>query len=165
MTVGLSVGTHIVTLRAYDDEGASGQAFVSVDIVGPPSVTITAPTDGHHFLAADLITFEGTASDPDGGEIDSLVWTSNVDGRLGAGSPLMVNLSPGTHTITLTAYDDEGASSSTSISVTATAPPSVVITAPADSSRSLEGVDVTFTADAQFTFFGRRGCDVHCRCK
>ncbi len=114
----------------------------------PPEVSITAPDDGSTYDVSDAITFRGAATDPDGGIIDSLIWTSSVDGRLGAGSPLTVTLSVGTHIVTLRAYDDEGASGQAFVSVDVVGPPSVVITAPADSSRFLEGADVTFTADA-----------------
>jgi hypothetical protein len=119
LTVTLSVGTHIVTLRAYDDEGASGQAFVSVDIVAPPLVTITAPSDGSAFGTGETVSFEGSANDPDGGVIDSLIWESNLDDRLGTGSPVMrSDLSVGTHTIWLIAVDDEAQRDSVSIEIT-----------------------------------------------
>lgn len=49
----------------------------------------------------------------------SLVWASDVSGRLGTGEILVVrNLTPGQHTITLTATNSAGLSASESISVT-----------------------------------------------
>ena len=51
----------------------------------------------------------------------ALSWVSSIDGALGAGKLLEVNLSPGVHTITLTATDSGGLTSTASIQVTVVA--------------------------------------------
>jgi hypothetical protein len=61
----------------------------------------------------------GYALDPEDGSLtgNSLSWSSNVDGGLGSGSPLLVSLSEGDHILTLTATDSSGHSTSVSVTV------------------------------------------------
>ena len=48
----------------------------------------------------------------------ALSWVSSIDGALGAGQLLEANLSPGVHSITLTATDGDGLSGVASIQIT-----------------------------------------------
>ena len=83
-----------------------------------PHVRIVAPVDGTVFAPQGLISFVGAASDPDDGTLgdSAYSWNSDRDGNLGQGHELRItNLSPGEHTITLTATDKNGTSSQTSI--------------------------------------------------
>jgi VCBS repeat-containing protein len=72
-----------------------------------PTVTITAPADGSTFVDGDPITFTGTASDSEDGNLTaSLTWTSSRDGTIGSGGSFTTTaLSPGTHTITASVTD------------------------------------------------------------
>ncbi len=85
-----------------------------------PRVTIESPEDGASFEEAAEITFSGRAADFQGGDIagQALVWTSSLDGTIGGGKTIISDsLSVGTHTITLTATDAVGASSSDTITI------------------------------------------------
>ncbi|MFH1933703.1 MAG: S8 family serine peptidase [Pseudomonadota bacterium] len=87
----------------------------------PPTATITSPTNGDSFTEGDEITFAGTATDPEDGQLtgNSLIWTSDKDGQIGTGQSFTKsNLSVNTHTITLTAKDSEGATGTDSITIT-----------------------------------------------
>lgn len=66
------------------------------------------------------VTLAGAATDADDGPLsgDNLVWSSDRDGRLGTGSTLVAPLSPGVHTITLTAADSDGNAVTTTTNVT-----------------------------------------------
>jgi hypothetical protein len=88
----------------------------------PPEVTIAAPADSSVFEPDELITFQGSATDPDGAAIDSLVWSSSRDGRLGEGSSVIESLSLGGHQIRLRAYADDGGSGDATISVSVELP-------------------------------------------
>lgn len=88
----------------------------------PPNVTIASPADSSVFELDALITFQGSATDPDGAAIDSLVWSSSRDGRLGAGSPLVRSLSLGGHVIRLRAYADDGGTGEASVFVSVELP-------------------------------------------
>jgi PKD repeat protein len=84
----------------------------------PPTVTITGPADGATFASGATISFAGSASDAEDGDVTTnLVWTSNIDGQIGTGGSFDTTLSDGSHTITATATDSTGASGSATISV------------------------------------------------
>jgi len=77
----------------------------------PPLVTISWPPDDSVFTQGDSVTFEGNASDPEDGELDSsIAWISNLDGSLGSGkSVTTTGLSTGSHIITARIEDSGGA--------------------------------------------------------
>jgi hypothetical protein len=76
-----------------------------------PMAFILSPKDHARFFPGQAIWLEGRAFDLEDGTLDdaALRWSSNRDGELGAGKLLITTLSPGGHTITLTATDSDGA--------------------------------------------------------
>lgn len=126
---GVAAGTYTLTASASGFETASTVGVVvggqevggqDLELQGnrPPTVTITSPEDGA--TVPPTLTLEGSAEDPDEGTLtgDALVWSSDVDGELGTGATLQVTLSTGSHTLTLTATDVQGATGSASVAVT-----------------------------------------------
>ena len=94
------------------DEAAAGP------VNQPPTVFITSPADGASFDSGDTILFEGTASDPEDGDLTgSLAWTSSIDGPIGAGGSFSKALTDGNHTITASVTDSGGQTGSASISI------------------------------------------------
>jgi hypothetical protein len=98
----------------------------------PPTALIEAPADGSQYALGDMIRFSGSGNDPEEGALggDALTWSSDLGGRIGTGSSFSTGqLSEGTHIITLTATDSQGAAGSDSISMTVAGgdiePPSV----------------------------------------
>jgi subtilisin len=84
-----------------------------------PVVTINSPADGAVFNSGTSISFEGTATDNDDGDLTAgLAWTSNRDGSIGTGGSVSKVLSDGTHTIEAEVIDSGGLSGSDSITVT-----------------------------------------------
>jgi len=86
----------------------------------PPFVLILAPENDFLFPVGQRIRLEGTASDLEDGVLpdSALQWSSDKDGPLGAGRILDLNrLSPGIHTITLSAHDSDGREGRASITV------------------------------------------------
>jgi subtilisin family serine protease len=85
----------------------------------PPTVTITEPADGASFDSGTSISFAGSASDTEDGDLTaSLVWTSDLDGEIGTGGSFSAVLSDGTHTITAEVTDSAGNTGSDSITLT-----------------------------------------------
>src|SRR5207253_1483149 len=86
-----------------------------------PTVHILAPADGARFERVP-ITFTGTASDPEDGDVSSTIdWASNRDGHLGSGATIVASLSSGTHMITASVTDAGGKRGSATHAITAAA--------------------------------------------
>lgn len=85
-----------------------------------PQVSITNPGEGTVFWKGDAVTFTAIATDEEDGTLDasSIRWVSDIDGEFGAGSSVEVDdLSDGTHLITVTATDSDGAAASDQVQV------------------------------------------------
>ncbi|MFQ5968293.1 MAG: PKD domain-containing protein [Acidimicrobiia bacterium] len=127
----LAVGNHVIELVVTDDQGATGNDFVTVEILpdGPPpnqAPTAVAGPD-QQVTDADNTGFETVAldgsgsSDPDG-TIVNFEWREGAT-ILATTVTSSVSLAVGTHTITLTVIDDQGATGSDTVVVTVDPPP------------------------------------------
>jgi hypothetical protein len=120
-----------------------------------PVVTIVAPDSGASRVVGQSITFVGTASDSEDGDISaSISWTSDRDGFIGSGGTMATTaLTVGSHTISAVVTDSGGRSATASIAITvnpvsANTAPVVTIAAPADAATFVRGSSITFTASA-----------------
>ena len=87
-----------------------------------PSVSISSPGNTASFSQGSLISFAGSATDTQDGNLTSaIVWTSNIDGSIGGGGSFSRTLSAGTHTITASVTDSGGMSGSRSVTITVVA--------------------------------------------
>jgi PKD repeat protein len=122
-------GTYTVTLTVTDGGGltsvTSHQVTVGSSGNQAPTATISAPATNASFAQGASVAFSGGGSDAEDGALSgaSLVWTSSIDGQIGTGTSFTKsNLSVGTHTITLTARDAQGATGTAAVTVTITGP-------------------------------------------
>jgi hypothetical protein len=93
-------------------EAAAGLANES------PVVSIASPADGASFDSGGMILFEGTAIDPEEGDLTgSLVWTSSIQGQIGVEGSFSYILEDGTHTITASVTDSDGNTANDSITI------------------------------------------------
>ncbi len=121
----------------------------------PPTVALTAPTDGATFTLPLTLTLSATAADPDG-SIAKIEFFQGAT-KLGEATtapftfPLPLT-SAGSFTYTARAIDNLGATAdSTAVTITVTSPnqpPTVVLTAPADGTLLTAPATVTLTATA-----------------
>jgi len=124
----LTAGTHTITAKVSDSGGltASRQVSVTITTTPPPNqapaVSISAPSDGTTVTQGTGITFRGSATDAEDGDLTSkLVWNSSVDGTIGAGGSFSRVLSPGSHRVRATVTDSNGVSSYSQIAVSVAA--------------------------------------------
>jgi Calcineurin-like phosphoesterase len=101
------------TRSADSFEGGFGpQLHVEFEPAGdrPPELSLTSPAAGAVFAAGDPIPFAATATDVEDGDLSAaVVFTSDLDGPLGSGSPLVrSDLSPGLHQIGAAVTDSGG---------------------------------------------------------
>jgi hypothetical protein len=98
----LTAGTHVLSVRATDLQGAIGEDSVTVIVqsgAGFPNVAIIEPAPGLLVSPGSSITLRGTANDPEDGQLSGarLEWFSDLDGPLGTGDSVTVVLSGPTH--------------------------------------------------------------------
>jgi cysteine-rich repeat protein len=141
------MGLNNYTIYANDTLGqwSSVNGTFRVDYQVPPVVNITSPYDGDAFSQGYDINFTGYATDFEDGNLTgaSLVWRSSIDGIIGTGGEFtFATLSPGQHTITLTATDSFGLSSSDSININIT-----LITCPGMETGIFTLVNITIDGD------------------
>jgi hypothetical protein len=117
-----------------DPDGDSNGTSITVPTDGgggnaEPVVTINGPADGSSFAIGETVTFIGSASDAEDGNITGgIQWSSSLDGALGSGGSLSVgSLREGSHQITAGITDSDGASASDAISVTISSTPPTTI--------------------------------------
>lgn len=137
LTVGsLETGNRIVAkaAEAWSDatlldvlfDGVEGfGTYIAEAEEGVPTVTITSPADGASFEEGASITFTGTASDPEDGDLSAtLDWTSSEDGALvlNDNSFSTSSLSVGVHTITASTEDSAMNEAEDSITINITEP-------------------------------------------
>ncbi len=147
----LSKGTHTITASITDANGSTRTAVASITVTNtPPVVSISGPANGASYKTADLIQFNGTASDFEQGSLSSsIAWSSNRDGALGSGATLSRRLTKGTHTITASIIDADGATTAATVTITvANTPPTVSLTSPANgaSFKTIDDISLQATA-------------------
>ena len=137
-TSSLSAGTHTISLRVQDDDGAwSTPVTSSVTVTSPSNTPPTAFIDSitpNPATTGQSVTFTGHGVDTDG-TIAAYEWTSSISGALSTTTTFSTSsLSAGTHTISLRVKDDDGAwSTPVTSSVTVTSPSNTSPTAFIDS--------------------------------
>lgn len=110
----------IVACGGGGDGGGGDGGGGMTDPNTSPSASIDGPEDEANVDEGVEITFQGSASDPEDGDLTggSLVWESDRDGEIGTGATVGTSdLSQGHHTVTLTATDSEGASATQQVGV------------------------------------------------
>lgn len=109
-SVVLDVSGERIDVTFLDKQGIILDYFTISKINQPPVVRVTAPANGSSYKGGDKISFSGTASDAEDGNLTAnLSWTSSLDGIIGTGGSFTLsNLSVGAHTIIASVTDSGG---------------------------------------------------------
>lgn len=111
-----------LTLRVIARAGIHSAQDQATGLAVPnrkPEVVLQSPTQGESFGIGATIALIAFARDPEDGLLTGsrVTWTSDRDGALGTGTSLDVVLSPGSHTLTVTATDSAGAGATAQVTV------------------------------------------------
>jgi PKD repeat protein len=145
-----SAGIYTITLTVTDGGGLTNTIVKQLPVGNqPPTATISAPANNASVTQGVAVTFTGAGSDPQNGALTgaSLTWTSSINGQIGTGvSFSTTTLSAGTHVITLTATDAQGATDTDtrSITIVANQPPVATIATPANNALFSGSSSVSF---------------------
>jgi hypothetical protein len=155
---GLAAGTYSFTARATDNDGALVTSSPSTVTVNPapnvsPAVSIITPTHGAIFTAPANLIVEATATDGDGSISKVEFYNGTTLIGTDTSSPYstsLSNLPVGTYSFTARAFDNSGASTTSSeVSITVTnALPVVALTAPTAGSSFIAPATINLAATA-----------------
>ena len=160
----LTLGAHVISMIVSDEMGATCTdqvTYIVREPNNPPTITITSPATGDVVAEGDPVLFDATVSDVEDFPGDlSVEWTSDLDGVLSA-SPAdssgfsrftKTTLERGSHTITLTVTDTDGAYTTGVLVLEVEAapevntPPTIALISPTDGYTASEGGSVLFSA-------------------
>jgi hypothetical protein len=98
------------------EESSARQRFAVGEL---PTVTVVAPAAGASFSPGEAVSFSGSASDLESGDLSStLAWTSSLDGSIGTGASFSSSsLSLGAHAIRAEATDGDGQTSFAQVTI------------------------------------------------
>jgi PKD repeat protein len=120
-----AAGTYTATLYVVDNEGGIGTATVQViSNLAPTAVAESSVTEGNGPLQ---VQFTGSNSTDVDGTIVSYSWNFGDGGTSSAADPTHT-YAPGIWTATLTVVDDQGASSTSTVTIDVNDPPTSSIT-------------------------------------
>ena len=145
---------HVLDTQQNESAAPEYRSFTTSAVSNQrPTADITRPSNNDSFNLGETITFTGSALDPEEGPLtdSALVWISNLDGSIGSGTTFTRNdLSLGTHTITLTATDSQGASGSATVRISILSPSNChpPVLDPIGNQEVDEGDQLTFSVSA-----------------
>ena len=100
-----------LTGMTFDGQAISGMdSLVTVGCNSNKPVEIIEPHNASVQAPGQSVQLYGYAYDTEDGELDGagFAWTSDLDGHLGQGNPIMASLSKGQHVLTLSTVDADG---------------------------------------------------------
>ncbi len=101
----LDVGAHEITLTVSDSEGGENSTKINITIYPLPFISIYLPPKDEDYYSNIPVFLNGSNSSSKYSSSLNYTWTSDLDGVLGNSETLFINLSVGTHTITLEISD------------------------------------------------------------
>jgi glucose/arabinose dehydrogenase len=107
-----AAGPYVARLTVSDGVNTALSNDVSIAVGNPPSATILAPADGSFFRAGDVITFTGSGTDPEDGDLPASAFSWTIvfhhEGHIHPGAGPITNTKSGTFAIPLSGHDFSG---------------------------------------------------------
>jgi glucose/arabinose dehydrogenase len=104
-------GRYSVRLTVSDGVNQTVATPLTISAGNAPVVSITSPTDGAFFVAGDVISFSGSATDVEDGTLPASAFTWNIDflheGHVHPATPI-IGVKSGTFTIPTSGHDFSG---------------------------------------------------------
>ena len=149
----VAAGAYALTAKATDNLGAATtSAPVNITVDAPPIITFTSPSSGAKFVAPAAISLVAAATDSDGSVAKVEFYQGGTPLGTVTSAPYQFawnNVTAGNYSVTAKAYDNAGASTlSSAITINVYGPPTVVLTAPANSAIFNAPANVALTAAA-----------------
>jgi len=108
-----------VTVTDNAGETASDSVLVEINAIvtnSAPTISVTSPSNDASQNQDETTVLAATANDLEDGDIsENIKWSSNIDGDLGTGSQIAVQLSQGSHIITASITDSSNQTTSENI--------------------------------------------------
>ena len=159
-----TLGNHTLRIVATDNGGAKAEKTITIVIIQgsggttntPPTVSITAPTNGQSLTAGANLTVNATASDANGTVSKVALFYDGVlvsEDNTSPYSWTINSLVAGSHVLRAVATDNQGATAETTVNITVTGgtantPPTVTITNPANGASFQAGTNLLVQANA-----------------
>lgn len=129
-SVTFAVGTHDLTLRVTDDDGATADDSVRVIVTAPagnqPPMANAGPdrtVEDVNLNGSELVTLDASASSDPNGTIVSYRWTEGTTTLYtGSSATTAVTFTVGTHNLTLRVTDNDGATADDALRVVVSTP-------------------------------------------
>lgn len=158
-------GTYSLTAKATDNFGTVGQsAAINVTVNNPPTVSMTAPTNGATFTALANISLSANASDTDGTISKVEFFRSTTLIGTVTSSPynfVWSNVLPGSYSLTAKATDNRGAvKTSTAVSITVNSPGTVLFVVGGTTLNTIDNALKTRLLNLAFTVTVKSGSSV-----
>lgn len=131
----IAAGSYEISVTVTDNAGATASATVNITVGSgnpppppptggnnPPTVVITSPSNGQNFNVGSNVTVGVSANDTDGSVVKHQVYVNGVlvDTDPSGYTPHVIpNVPAGSHTVSVTVTDNDGATASATVSFTA----------------------------------------------
>ncbi|NRA39789.1 MAG: hypothetical protein HRU15_16730, partial [Planctomycetes bacterium] len=152
-SVNLSVGVHTVVLTITDDNGASHTDAVIITVNAPANQAPVAAAGADQTVAdnddngSESINLNASGSSDVDGTIASYVWTENAS-QIATGVSPTINFAVGTHNLSLTVTDDNGATSTDAVTIIINAAPVAGLRTPENPAGTVNGLDYNYYESA-----------------
>jgi RHS repeat-associated protein len=152
-----AAGTYSLTAKATDDKGGIGSSAPVSVVVKPnvaPTLSISTPLKNASYAAPGLVTLTASAADSDGTVAKVAYFNGTTQIGSATAAPYTVtwsNLAVGSYSVTATATDNKGATTTTapvSFAVKANVAPAVSMTGPANNAPFAAPASIALVASA-----------------